>query len=131
MDAAPPPLHSSTSARLRLAAQPAHGRQPRAIDGAWWPRSYDLAAELPALLAELPPDCGEITSVTVSSAIWPAGPARILVADRPVRLCRTTHASQDPPTICLLAPGCGRLDLLVAPPDASETDARRLMDSVT
>ncbi|MER6123840.1 DUF5994 family protein [Streptomyces sp. NPDC001795] len=50
MNAVPTP----PTARLRLAARSPHGRQPRRIDGAWWRRSYDLTAELPALLDQLP-----------------------------------------------------------------------------
>ncbi|MFB9536764.1 MULTISPECIES: DUF5994 family protein [Streptomyces] len=99
---------------------------PRPIDGAWWPRSYDLLAELPSLLAGLPCAWGHITSVTVNGATWSAVPGRMLVSNQVVRLGRTVAASA-PHTIVLLAPGRGRWDLLVVPPDTTEEAAEPLM----
>ncbi len=117
----PPPSHPLL--RLRLAP---HGSMPRPIDGAWWPRSYDLLTELPRLLAGLPGAWGHITSVTVNGAIWSAVPGRMLVFNQVVRLGRTVAASA-PHTIVLLAPGRGRWDLLVVPPDTTEEAAEPLM----
>jgi hypothetical protein len=117
------PLPSHPVLRLRLAAR---SGIPRLIDGAWWPRSYDLPAELPRLLAGLPRAWGHITSVTVNGATWPAVPGRMLVSNQVVRLRRTVAASA-PHTILLLAPGRGRWDLLVVPPDTTEEAAEPLM----
>ena len=61
--AQPPPPPFPAPLRLRLVPQ---GALPRPIDGAWWPRSYDLLAELPGLLAGLPRTWGHVTSVTVT-----------------------------------------------------------------
>ncbi|GAA2086388.1 hypothetical protein GCM10009801_48800 [Streptomyces albiaxialis] len=121
----PPP--SRPVLRLRLA--PRRG-MPRSIDGAWWPRSYDLTAELPSLLAGLPRAWGHITSVMVNGATWPAAPGHVLVGDRIVRLRRTLAASA-PNTVILLSPGRGRWDLLVVPPDTDEESAERLMAAAT
>ncbi|MFJ5266392.1 DUF5994 family protein [Streptomyces sp. NPDC088387] len=118
-----PPLPSHPLLRLRLAP---HAGMPRAIDGAWWPRSYDLLAELPRLLAGLPRAWGHITGVTVNDSLWSVTPGRILVANQEVRLHRTRAASA-PHTILLLAPGRGRWDLLVVPPDTTEDAAEPLM----
>ncbi|KUL69600.1 MULTISPECIES: DUF5994 family protein [unclassified Streptomyces] len=118
-----PPPPSRPLLRLRLAP---HGGMPQPIDGAWWPRSYDLLAELPRLLAGLPRAWGHITSVTVNGAAWPAVPGRMLVFNQVVRLRRTMTASA-PHTIVLLAPGRGRWDLLVVPPDTTEEAAEPLM----
>ncbi|MFF4799920.1 DUF5994 family protein [Streptomyces sp. NPDC001351] len=120
-----PPLPSHPVLRLRLAP---HGNLPRAIDGAWWPRSYDLLVELPRLLAGLPGAWGHITSVTVNGATWPAVPGRMLVSNQVVRLHRTLVASA-PRTVVLLAPGQGRWDLLVVPPDTTEKAAEPLMSA--
>ncbi|MFD5520138.1 DUF5994 family protein [Streptomyces sp. NPDC127066] len=127
--APPPPLSSSSGVRLRLSAQPAQGRMPRRIDGAWWPRSTDLTSELPRLLGGLPPGWGHISSVLVDEAVWAPFPGRLLVADQLVRLHRATsrHA---PSTVCLLAPGRGRWDLLVVPPAATEAEAGWFTDSM-
>ncbi|MFM9448804.1 DUF5994 family protein [Streptomyces acidiscabies] len=110
---------------LRLRLAPRRG-MPRPIDGVWWPRSYDLLAELPRLLAGLPRTWGHITSVTVNAAAWPAVPGRMLVFNQVVRLHRTVAASA-PHTVVLLAPGRGRWDLLVVPPDTTEEAAEPLM----
>ncbi|WP_328748534.1 DUF5994 family protein [Streptomyces sp. NBC_00285] len=122
-----PPLPPHPLLRLRLA--PRSG-MPRPIDGAWWPRSYDLLAELPRLLAGLPRAWGHITSVTVNGATWTAGPGRMLVSNQVVRLHRTLTASAAD-TIVLLAPGQGRWDLLVVPPDTTERAAEPLMAAAT
>jgi hypothetical protein len=118
-----PPIPSHPVLRLRLAP---HRDLPRAIDGAWWPRSYDLLAELPRLLSGLPREWGHISSVTVNGATWSAVPGRMLVSNQVVRL-RRTLAQSAPPTVVLLAPGRGRWDLLVVPPDTTEEAAEPLM----
>ncbi|MEV7075112.1 DUF5994 family protein [Streptomyces sp. NPDC091972] len=118
-----PPLPSHPLLRLRLAPR---GGMPRPIDGAWWPRSYDLLAELPLLLAGLPRAWGHVTSVTVNGATWPAVPGRILVSNQVVQLHRTLTASAAD-TIVLLAPGQGRWDLMVVPPNTTEEAAEPLM----
>ncbi|MBK3637926.1 hypothetical protein JHN52_34575, partial [Streptomyces sp. MBT97] len=109
--------------RLRLAPR---GGLPRFIDGAWWPRSYDLLAELPILLAGLPREWGDVAGVTVNGATWSAGPGRMFVAGQVVRLRRNSAASA-PHTAVLLAPGRGRWDLLVVPPDTTPQAAEPLM----
>lgn len=118
-----PPLPSHPLLRLRLAP---HAGMPRPIDGAWWPRSYDLVVELPRLLAGLPRAWGHITGVTVSGAKWSAMPGRMLVSNQVVRLRRSLTVSA-PHTIVLLAPGRGRWDLLVVPPDTPAEAAEPLM----
>jgi hypothetical protein len=109
--------------RLRLAP---HGGLPRRLDGVWWPHSYDLLAELPQLLASLPRAWGHIASVTVNGTAWSAAPGRMLVCNQVVRLCRTV-SQHAPNTIVLLAPGHGRWDLMVVPPDTTAETAEPLM----
>jgi hypothetical protein len=118
-----PPVPPRPLLRLRLAPR---STLPRRLDGVWWPRSYDLMAELPHLLAALPSAWGHIASVTVNSASWSAAPGRMFVCDQVVRLRRTV-APHAPDTIVLLAPGHGRWDLLVVPPDTTEEAAEPLM----
>ncbi|WP_330305957.1 MULTISPECIES: DUF5994 family protein [unclassified Streptomyces] len=118
-----PSLPSHPLLRLRLAPR---GGLPHPIDGAWWPHSYDLLAELPRLLAGLPRAWGHISSVTVNGATWAATPGRMLVFNQVVRLSRSTAASA-PHTVCLLAPSRGRWDLLVVPPGTPRSTAEPLM----
>ncbi|MEU7409787.1 DUF5994 family protein [Streptomyces sp. NPDC042638] len=127
--APPPPLSSTSAVRLRLVPQPAQGHMARRIDGAWWPRSPDLASELPGLLGVLPHGWGQVTSVLVDEAVWSPFSGRLLVANQVVRLRRTT-TQRSPSTVCLLAPGRGRWDLLVVPPSATDAEAERLMESM-
>ncbi len=124
------PLHPPPSARLRLGAEPRQGGSARRIDGAWWPRSYDLTAELPGLLAGLPDRWGHITSVLVNGPMWSLPGDGMPVADQMVHL-RRTESPRAEPAVCLLAPGHGRWDLLVVPPTATEAEAERLMTTAT
>ncbi|SDO03598.1 hypothetical protein SAMN04487981_10825 [Streptomyces sp. cf386] len=116
-----PPAHPLL--RLRLAP---YSTLPRRLDGVWWPRSYDLLAELPQLLAALPRAWGHITGVTVNSAAWSAAPGRMFVCNQVVRL-RRTLTSHGQNSVVLLAPGQGRWDLLVVPPDTTAEAAGALM----
>ena len=109
--------------RLRLAA---HTSVPRRLDGAWWPHSYDVLTEVPRLLAGLPRTWGHIVSVMVNGRVWSTAPGRMLVANQVVRLHRTT-AVHAPNTVVLLAPGRGRWDLLVVPPELTEEAAEPIM----
>ncbi|MDQ0714839.1 hypothetical protein QFZ55_004291 [Streptomyces luteogriseus] len=123
----PPSAPAPSEVRLRIADQPRRGSTARRIDGAWWPRSYDLAAELPGLLGGLPDAWGRIDSVLVNGDTWPACPERMVVSGQEVHVGRTDSPTA-PHTVCLLAPGRGRWDLLVVPPATEEAEASRLMD---
>ncbi|MEU9000705.1 DUF5994 family protein [Streptomyces sp. NPDC048551] len=96
------------------------------LDGAWWPRSRDLAAELPPLAAALDEPWGRLTRVTVNPARWPVVPHKV-----PVGGGHTLHVGwfteQDPDKLILLSPAMGRWDLLVVPPETEPAAAARLM----
>ena len=115
---APPPV-------ARLAIAP-HTEVARRIDGVWWPHSTDLLAELPELLAALPFDWPRITHATVNGTGWSALPGHIMVAGHVVRLRRTTNRP-GPDTLCLVAAGDGRWDLLLLSPTTPEATAVRTM----
>ncbi len=75
-----PPGHAP---RLRL--------KPRAgsdeyIDGAWWPRSRKLTAELPDLLTVLAVRLGAVQRVVYDRASWSRAPRQLIVGDSAVRL---------------------------------------------
>ncbi|MFF3615498.1 DUF5994 family protein [Streptomyces sp. NPDC002580] len=116
-------LPSLPLARVRLAP---HSVLPRRVDGAWWPRSRDLLAELPLLIGMLPRTWGHITAVDVNRAMWPMSPGRMLVANHVVRLHRSA-GSRGRHTISLLGNGRDRRDLLVVPPELDAADAEPLM----
>ena len=118
---------SSSPLRLRLA--PAD-TAPALIDGAWWPRSRDLKAELPALIEFLDPLWGRITWVTVNPTFWPVIPQKVPVHGHVVHV-GWFDAEQDPHKLLLLSYTVGRWDLLVIPPETAPTTAARLMATAT
>ncbi|GAA2604958.1 DUF5994 family protein [Streptomyces axinellae] len=114
---------------VRLSLKP-QGPQSGLLDGAWWPRSRDLAAELPALIAVLDPVWGHMTRVTVNPARWAGVPAEVTVAGRVVSIGPFTD-DQDPETLLLRQSGVRRRDLLVVPPRLGQAAAARLMAAAT
>ncbi|GAB2695025.1 DUF5994 family protein [Nocardia thraciensis] len=69
--------------RLRLKPK---ARGAEYLDGAWWPRSDDLTAELPDLLAVLAVRLGLIWRVVYDRTGWLPAPAQMIVHDRTVDL---------------------------------------------
>nr|WSY55174.1 DUF5994 family protein [Streptomyces sp. NBC_00886] len=120
---------SSASPLLRLQLAPT-GSAPALIDGAWWPRSRDLAAELPALVPVLDPLSGRITHVTVNPTFWPVVPRRVAVRGHVVKV-GWFRAEQDPHKLLLFSYSVGRWDLLVIPPGTGAVTAARLMTTAT
>ncbi|MFF7802509.1 DUF5994 family protein [Streptomyces olivaceus] len=114
-----------TTSSPRLSLAPA-GSAPALLDGAWWPRSRDLAAELPPLLALLDPLWGRITRVTVNPVHWPVIPRKVPVAGHVVKV-GWFLAEQDPHELLLLSYRVGRWNLLVIPPSTPAASAAWLM----
>ncbi|MER5946601.1 DUF5994 family protein [Streptomyces sp. NPDC001904] len=96
------------------------------LDGAWWPRSRDLAAELPSLAEALGPLWGRITRVAVNPMLWPVVPRKVTVRDHVLKIGWFTP-ELDPHKLLLLSYGTGRWDLLVIPPETDGASADRLM----
>lgn len=103
--------------QLRLRLKPA-GSTGGYVDGAWWPRSRDLAAELPALADMLSVRLGSVRQVVYPLTTWDTAPRRIQFDGRPVRL--EGFHSQDENTISIVSLDRQRIRLLVVPVDASE-----------
>ncbi|MFJ1808752.1 MULTISPECIES: DUF5994 family protein [unclassified Streptomyces] len=116
---------STTSSSVRLSLAPIGGA-PTLLDGAWWPRSRDLGAELPALTAVLDPLWGRITRVTVNPTHWPAVPRKVPVTGHVVKV-GWFLAEQDPHELLLLSYRTGRWNLLVIPPPTDPVSAAWLM----
>ncbi|MEU4268042.1 DUF5994 family protein [Streptomyces sp. NPDC026092] len=115
-------LSPGLSARLSLTPKtPLAGR----LDGAWWPRSRDLAAELPALADALEGRWGRITRVLVNPGHWPVVPHKVAVTGHVLHVGWFTE--QDPDKVILLSYTTGRCDLLVIPPETEPASAARLM----
>jgi hypothetical protein len=87
-------------------------------DGAWWPRSQDLATELPELVIELSRRGVRVERFAYSLDAWSPVPRKFAVPGRTVRT--GGFRSIDPQVVSLTWAGGRRADLLVVPP---ETDA--------
>lgn len=119
---APRDLAAELPARLSLTPKTTLAGQ---LDGAWWPYSRDLEAELPPLAAALQEPWGRITRVTVNPTRWPVVPHTVAVDGRTLHVGWFTE--QDPDKLILLSYTVGRWDLLVIPPKTPPTAAARLM----
>ncbi|GAB0105894.1 hypothetical protein JMUB6875_48760 [Nocardia sp. JMUB6875] len=69
--------------RLRLAPR---GEDVGYIDGVWWPRSGDLAAELPNLLMVLARRLGPARRVVYDRTSWSRAHGRLVLGERTIQL---------------------------------------------
>ncbi|MFB4308160.1 DUF5994 family protein [Actinomadura sp. GTD37] len=108
---AAPPLPPPATSRLRLAPG---GAGRGVMDGGWWPRSRDAAAELTDLVAALAERPGlTATRLIIDFDDWDQVPLRIAVPGREIRVGWLPHLDH------MVAVTCGRAEpllLLVVPP---------------
>ncbi|MDX3385381.1 DUF5994 family protein [Streptomyces niveiscabiei] len=124
----PPPRavpFRAPTARLALKSESPSGGSA-GLDGAWWPRSRELSAELSALADVLDPLWGRITRVALNTRHWPILPSRVFVNGHAVRVGWFT-AELDPHAILLQSFTAGRWNLLVIPPETGASSAARLL----
>jgi hypothetical protein len=114
-----PPEHTP---RLRLKPK---APQCGYVDGAWWPRSADLAAELPDLLSVLSVRLGPIGRVSYNMSEWATPPARLAVGGRTVRL--DGYHLQPVSTVEVLGLNRNKIVLLVVSPHAEPDQAHAIM----
>ncbi|TQM15676.1 DUF5994 family protein [Pseudonocardia kunmingensis] len=124
MTSAPSTIHTSQPAPVDH-EQPRSTLKPSApltgrVDGGWWPRSRDLAAELPALQAVVAERLGIVESVSYHLGDWDPAARRAVVGGRSVRLAG--YRAQHPATIDVLG-ARRRLTLLVVSPDTAPATA--------
>jgi hypothetical protein len=108
----------------RLQMEPT-GYSRALLDGGWWPRSTDPAAELPVLLLAIDKERGPITRVLLSNKGWDDQPRRLVVAGRLLRLSYFT--SQPAALLTALCDNGRRIDLLIVPPDTPSATAEAAM----
>ncbi|GGL31485.1 hypothetical protein GCM10010095_15820 [Streptomyces anthocyanicus] len=114
------------AARLVLGSASCFGRP----DGAWWPRTRDLARELGELADVIDPLWGRLTHVAVNPRHWQPVPRRgVVVNGHEVAVDRFAEVL-NPHRILLQSYTAGRWDLLVVPPPTSASSAARLMAAV-
>ncbi|MFB7667432.1 DUF5994 family protein [Kitasatospora sp. NPDC056138] len=94
------------------------------FDGAWWPRSNDVRAELPDLITALSAHLGPIFRVGLDTAAWGDVPRRVMSSGAPVKVNWFT-ASGD--TISLVRGMQDDFLLLVVPPGTDPRTAAAAM----
>ncbi|ASR36642.1 hypothetical protein BAY61_18375 [Prauserella marina] len=99
------------------------------VDGVWWPRSRDLAVELPDLLAALQIWHGRIERVTYNLTMWKSDTRRLTVPGGVVRL--EGFRSQATDTVTIAGSDRRRLTLLVVPPEATPLAGGHAMTTTT
>ncbi|GAA2739218.1 hypothetical protein GCM10010440_01190 [Kitasatospora cinereorecta] len=69
----------------RLALEPTMSREG-VFDGAWWPRTTDLVAELPDLITALGAHLGRIVRVGLDTPAWDDVPRSVVVQGVMIRI---------------------------------------------
>jgi len=112
--------------RLQLKPEPPASAQ---LDGVWWPRSMQLAIELPGLVARLSDRLGQVTMVGYHLDAWPETPPQVEIAGRTVQL--QGFSSNEPASVIVFGRDGHYLTLLVVPSDVSDEIAREELDAAS
>ena len=110
-----PSKSSTTDDSPRLRLRPS-GAITGHVDGAWWPRSRDLAAELPELLAAIASQMQPVGRVSYHAADWDPAPRRVVVGGHSVRL--GWYRLMPTGTVDVIS-GSRRLTLIVVPAETA------------
>ncbi|MFE3774782.1 DUF5994 family protein [Streptomyces sp. NPDC059122] len=94
------------------------------LDGAWWPRSRDIGAELPGLVTALTRHLGPVLRVGLDASAWEALPTRLTVGDRIVHIDSFPIGDD---TVLITRGDRDYFSLLVVPPETSPAAARAAM----
>ena len=109
------------TALLRL--ETTHARQG-VLDGAWWPHSREISAELPSLITALTEHLGPVTRVGLDSSAWEELPTRLIIEDRVVHIDSFPIGDD---TVLITRGERDYFSLLVIPPDTTPDAARAAM----
>lgn len=107
-----------------LLRPPTAGRRQGALDGAWWPPSRDIGAQLPGLVTALSAHIGPITRIGLDRDAWDGVPEHLFVEHRIV------HVDWYPvgdDTVLVTRDDRSLLALLVVPPHATRSQAQQAM----
>ncbi|MFD3537100.1 DUF5994 family protein [Streptomyces sp. NPDC058664] len=106
------------TALLRL--ETTHSREG-VLDGAWWPRSRDVATEPPTLIEALTAHLGPITRAGLDGDAWEKVPTRLVIDGQVVHL-DSFPVGDD--TVLITRGDNDHFALLVVPPHATADAAR-------
>ena len=98
------------------------------IDGVWWPRSRQLAAELPGLLSWLSDRLGQVVGVGYRRDGWTDTPPHIDIEDHRVQLMGFT--SDEPASVIVIGHDGHHLTLRVIAPATTEQAARQALAAI-
>lgn len=110
---------SAAGSEPRLAFKPTPPASPY-LDGAWWPRSTQLTAELPPLLDALSDRLGAVTMVGYHLNAWMPAPPQMQIDGETVQL--QGFSSDEPATVILIGGDGRRVCILVVAPDATDEE---------
>lgn len=92
------------------------------VDGAWWPHTSDLSAELPDLLAALSDRLGQIDRVLYNVDDWSQTPSKLATGGRRIHL--DGYRRQPVNTVEVIGFDRGRIVLLAVPATTYPAEAR-------
>jgi hypothetical protein len=111
---------------VRVSIRTDAGDGDQGFDGAWFPRSRDLAVEVPELIAALDRRGVRVERFTYALDAWLPAPRKVVVGGRVVRT--GGFRSMDAGSVCLTwAGGNKRADLLVVPPETDVVTGARAL----
>lgn len=110
---------------LRLKSAPSGGGL---FDGAWWPHSRDIHAELPGLVSVLSEHLGPVDRIGLDADAWD-GLGDPLFAEG--RLIQIEWFPLGDDTVVITLHGLGDFSLLAVPPDAGVDEAHAAMTMAT
>jgi hypothetical protein len=116
----------SSTSRLALCDR---STLPGAVDGAWWPHSSDLRAELPDLVAILGLLIGAVHRVVYDPSIWPQAPSRIIRGTAQISVDPYSLVASD--TIYLIGTHSRDAVLFVVPPASPSEAVHRVLSAVS
>jgi hypothetical protein len=117
---------SAAGPRLRLKPK---GSLAGYVDGGWWPRSRDLAVELPALARVLAVRLGGVSRIAFALTAWYPPPRQITVDGRTIRM--EGFRTQDEYIVHVSGPNRQRTTLLVIPQNAATNAAHEAMTTAS
>ncbi|MFZ1178308.1 MAG: DUF5994 family protein [Mycobacterium sp.] len=96
------------------------------IDGAWWPRSFNLVDELPGLVASVSERLGQVVMVGYRRNGWHDTPPLAEIAGHTIELLGFT--SDEPASVILIGADGRHITLHVIRPDTGEEVARQALE---
>jgi hypothetical protein len=121
---------AAAAVRLELADpfEPGH-ELATTLDGGWWPRTRELALELPLLVRAFAERGIRISRVKYQPSLWLIAPPKLRVDGQTVRLGWDREI--DPNLVSLQTSQDALIELLVVPPDASAQVAALALAAAT